>query len=766
MEFLMVRSKEELSERKLEAYLKYAEIIDWGRKNPVRFCERFYGIELLDHQRYVFMKSWITARNVWCQSRGSGKALALDTIIPTPNGFSTMGDLKVNDYILDEKGDPTRITFTSGIFLGNECYELEFEDGEKIVADADHLWSIKLSGEICYGRFITETSSIFNGFKEYDFYIPSINLSGHKKIRNIKKVKSVATKCIQVDNPNRLYLCGEKFTVTHNTTLLAPFIMAKSNLFPKHQTFIMAGVGSQSQECFLKIERIAKNEIASFLKLTDFFLGEVEANHGSSDGFVHNPASFNYKLFNDSRVNSLNGNYDNNRSKRSSLNVYDESGFAPEDLFVTSMPFITQDSNFGLGGDEDIQLRPKKVPNQAIFASSASDMSTYFYQNAYKEYAKKMFLGDTDYFVADVNANIVFNAKYNGKIYPVSLLSKKEVEDEMRKNKEKCLREYFNKFSIDGGDKMPFKRATIKQNSEVRVPETKGDGTKRYVLAYDPARQIDNAVCLIAEICNDKSVGYKMKICGAVSFLDIHKKTKTPLQYQKQIELLKQMIVDYNGIGKQDYENIEKLLIDSGSGGGGRFVADFLMEDWEDKTGRKHRGILDKVEHSEYLTGFPNALDKVELISPLKYKTEMFDSLIEMLNSGLISFTEEYDNKGFLMLYKDSEYEYADDEDGSIKTDINRDMYEYKLSFEEELALLNIDLAKEELANFYRYDRENNRYSYDLAPDQKNKMNDDRAYCLSMLGWYLQKLRRGQILEKPQKSDFSQAPNCVSTILF
>ena len=63
----------DMSELKLEGLRKYAEIIQWGRKNPVKFCERFFGVEFLDFQKYVFMMSWITPNVVWCASRNSGK---------------------------------------------------------------------------------------------------------------------------------------------------------------------------------------------------------------------------------------------------------------------------------------------------------------------------------------------------------------------------------------------------------------------------------------------------------------------------------------------------------------------------------------------------------------------------------------------------------------------------------------------------------------------------------------------------------------------
>lgn len=47
MEFYIKQSEVELSQRKLEGYLKLAEIVQWGRKNPTKFSERFLGIEFL-----------------------------------------------------------------------------------------------------------------------------------------------------------------------------------------------------------------------------------------------------------------------------------------------------------------------------------------------------------------------------------------------------------------------------------------------------------------------------------------------------------------------------------------------------------------------------------------------------------------------------------------------------------------------------------------------------------------------------------------------
>ena len=74
--------------------------------------------------------------------RKNGKALSLDTPIPTPEGWSTMGELKVEDTVFGKDGKPTKITYKSEVFTNHVCYEVEFEDGEKIIADAEHIWQV------------------------------------------------------------------------------------------------------------------------------------------------------------------------------------------------------------------------------------------------------------------------------------------------------------------------------------------------------------------------------------------------------------------------------------------------------------------------------------------------------------------------------------------------------------------------------------------------------------------------------------------------
>jgi hypothetical protein len=539
------------------------------------------------------------------------------------------------------------------------------------------------------------------------------------------------------------------------STLGSPFIMTKSLLIPNFQGYLLAGDGSQSKELFSKIEKIAKREISSFTGLTDVFYNELVKSTANTDGFTHNPNSYEYKVYNGSKVNTLNSVPDNIRSKRSNCNFYDEAGFIPDELFIATEPFTTQNSNFSLGGDVDVTTRPIQFPNQLIYASSASSIDTYFYKK-YREFSKKMFFGDKRYFVADIKDEIVMNATYNGKMYPVALLTQETIDNAMRENPERANREYKNIFSKEGGDNQIIKRATIIRNSEVRVPVLYNDtGNRKFALAYDPARSFDGSVVMVGEIIYDENVGYKMQICNGISFVDVAKKKKTPMRTPEQIEYLKQMILDYNGKNSADYENIESILLDAGAGGGGVNIADYLMEDWVDNQGIKHKGLIDKIESVDYISKFPNAVDKVKLMSPQKYKKEMFDALIEMTGLDLISFTHDYDMKGYLTLFDNVEVEIEDDKKNK-KKEIQSNQRLYKLSFDEELCLKNIDLAKEELVNIYRFDGTNGNYRYDLSPDKARKMNDDRAYCMAMLAWYLQQLRRKYITgKKREKVDIS-----------
>lgn len=71
----------------------------------------------------------------------NGKQLALDTPLPTPAGFTAMGDLKVGDTVFDENGKPCHVVAKSEVDDTEQAYKLTFRDGSSIIAGERHLWN-------------------------------------------------------------------------------------------------------------------------------------------------------------------------------------------------------------------------------------------------------------------------------------------------------------------------------------------------------------------------------------------------------------------------------------------------------------------------------------------------------------------------------------------------------------------------------------------------------------------------------------------------
>jgi replicative DNA helicase len=69
-----------------------------------------------------------------------GKALALDTPLPTPAGWTTMGEVQVGDWLIGADGKPTQVVAATEVMTGRPCYALSFDDGAAVVADAEHGW--------------------------------------------------------------------------------------------------------------------------------------------------------------------------------------------------------------------------------------------------------------------------------------------------------------------------------------------------------------------------------------------------------------------------------------------------------------------------------------------------------------------------------------------------------------------------------------------------------------------------------------------------
>lgn len=69
------------------------------------------------------------------------KGLALDTRIPTPAGWTTMGEIAVGDKVFDANGKPCTVVGKSAV-KNIRCFKVTFDDTTSVICDEEHLWKL------------------------------------------------------------------------------------------------------------------------------------------------------------------------------------------------------------------------------------------------------------------------------------------------------------------------------------------------------------------------------------------------------------------------------------------------------------------------------------------------------------------------------------------------------------------------------------------------------------------------------------------------
>jgi hypothetical protein len=530
-------------------------------------------------------------------------------------------------------------------------------------------------------------------------------------------------------------------------------MMLKWLLFEGQAIYIVGSVGSQSIECFKKLEDIAMQRIQSSKSLKDIFANETKKSPACKTGFVHNPSSHTVFSYNDSGIFTLNGDPDNIRSKRATFVFFDESAFSSEELLVSGIAFATQDTNFVTSTDDNFDPRTEKMkcPTQLLFASSMNDTECLFYKK-FKDYSMKMFMGDSrNYFVTSMPCDIPLNPLMDGKPFP-PLLKQSQIDDEMRVNPQKALREYFNKPTAEHEDQM-IRNSVILRNSNPYLPELfNKDDKSLYIISIDTARAGDNSIFSVMKVNRHPQYGYYGEIVNCINFIDKEKKKKKMnLKIDEQVKLIQENLLLYNG-KNPDYMNILGFLADSGAGGQGTSVADLLLNSWKDSEGVEHKGFIDDKHdlYKEDSRNYPNASRNFDLINPKKYRNQMCVELIELMEHDLIKFPREYDGKDYTVIE-------VENENGEIE------LKDRKITQEEQMSLINIDIMKSETCAIHKvYDSEGNVIKYTNPNDHDH---DDRFYTLLLLAHKLYELRRNDLLSKDEDDfDWSKVKSCVSQV--
>lgn len=166
-------------------------------------------------------------RSAWLETgKGQAKALALDTPIPTPFGWTTMGDLKAGDAVFDDAGNVCRVIVAHPVVEGDRCYQLTFDDGAKIVANGGHLWltEMRKSGS-------PDKGAATRGVKLSD------RGSWRRAVRTTDEIAATLT-----------YPNGQYRSANHSVPLCGPLAGTHAEL-PLHPYVLGAWLGDGDSDC-------------------------------------------------------------------------------------------------------------------------------------------------------------------------------------------------------------------------------------------------------------------------------------------------------------------------------------------------------------------------------------------------------------------------------------------------------------------------------------------------------------------------------------
>jgi deoxycytidine triphosphate deaminase len=190
-------------------------------------------------------------------ARIEGKALALDTPVPTPRGWMTMGRLAPGDPVFGLHGRPTWVIATSETMVGRPCRAVDFSDGTTLVADVEHRWPVdggepetlttaeieaRLGGgervlvgagraaelALAGGASRTRRDGAARGRGVGPRRDGAARGRGPRRgscggpprsIVGIRECESVPVRCIEVAAPDGIFLVGRSMIPTHNSSL-------------------------------------------------------------------------------------------------------------------------------------------------------------------------------------------------------------------------------------------------------------------------------------------------------------------------------------------------------------------------------------------------------------------------------------------------------------------------------------------------------------------------------------------------------------------
>lgn len=200
------------------------------------------------------------------------EALALDTPIRTPQGWSTMGALRVGDQVMGSGGQWVNVTKATPVQLGRTCYRVTFPDRTSVVASDGHLWT-SLDSMGCVD--VRTTGGMFECGGR--FHVPVVRTERDRRgcwaAISIERAPSVPARCIAVDSDDRLFVAGESCYLTHNTGIwLAQNKMDKVATTQRRGASGMQGRSVETTNAWNPSEQsVAQKTYEASLRVKDIF---------------------------------------------------------------------------------------------------------------------------------------------------------------------------------------------------------------------------------------------------------------------------------------------------------------------------------------------------------------------------------------------------------------------------------------------------------------------------------------------------------------
>lgn len=151
-----------------EGYIEFDDAWIQSLKNKeemgVSFGEAGYDVDGEEIRTFPFMSSNTLGlkpgtMSAWGALSGVGKSIPNNTIIPTPNGYRKVGDIRPGDYLFGQNGKPTKVLMIHPQKEQKEIWRVTFSDGRVAECCKDHLWEYR------YGGFAYRTETIEEIYK-------------------------------------------------------------------------------------------------------------------------------------------------------------------------------------------------------------------------------------------------------------------------------------------------------------------------------------------------------------------------------------------------------------------------------------------------------------------------------------------------------------------------------------------------------------------------------------------------------------------------